>query len=186
MRRCTSPAFLGCERTGSTPSILNPVRSAKIRTIDSFAFKFGKVEISAKMPTGDWLHPGELVKWSIRFSSVAKLSIRTKYYSFAAIWFLPKDNAYGAWPSSGEIDLILSRGNRNYTNGEGKHIGVEQFESTIHYGPFDSMDQNTQFLRNSKPGNGFNNDFHRYQMEWTPGKHENHEFISVCVVVTVG
>lgn len=93
-----------------------------------------------------------------------------------AIWFLPKDNAYGSWPSSGEIDLILSRGNRNYTNGEGKHIGVEQFESTIHYGPFDSMDQTTQFLRNSKPGNGFNNDFHRYQMEWTPGETMHHSY----------
>lgn len=56
--RCTNPSFLGCERVGTSPSILNPVRSAKIRTIDSFAFKYGKVEISAKMPTGDWLHPG--------------------------------------------------------------------------------------------------------------------------------
>lgn len=66
---------------------------------------------------------------------------------------------------------MLSRGNRNYTNAEGKHIGVEHIESTIHYGPFSSMDQTTQFFRNSKLGNGFNNDFHRYQMEWTPGKY---------------
>lgn len=93
----------------------------------------------------------------------------SNFVVFAALLFLPKDNTYGGWPSSGEIDLILSRGNRNYTNAEGKHIGVEQFESSIHYGPFASMDQASQFVRNSKPGNGFNNDFHRYQMEWTPG-----------------
>lgn len=129
--------------------IINPIRSAKIRTQDAFSFKYGKVEISAKMPTGDWLLP--------------------------AIWFLPKDNAYGAWPASGEIDLVLSRGNRNYTNLEKttseKHIGVEQFASSLHYGPFASLDQyqTALFVRNSKPGNGFNNDFHRYQMEWTPG-----------------
>lgn len=85
------------------------------------------------------------------------------------MWFLPKDNAYGAWPSSGEIDLVLSRGNRNFTNAEGKHLGVEQFESSIHFGPFAGLDQTSQFIRNSKPGNGFNNEFHRFQMEWTPG-----------------
>lgn len=83
---------------------------------------------------------------------------------------MPKDNAYGAWPASGEIDLILSRGNRNYTNLD-KHIGVEQFASSLHFGPYASLDlyQTALFMRNSKPGNGFNNDFHRYQMEWTPG-----------------
>lgn len=84
---------------------------------------------------------------------------------------MPKDNAYGSWPASGEIDLVLSRGNRNYTNLD-KHIGIEQFASSLHFGPFASLDlyQTALFIRNSKPGNGFNNDFHRYQMEWTPGK----------------
>lgn len=88
-----------------------------------------------------------------------------------AIWFLPKDNAYGPWPASGEIDLVLSRGNKNYTNLE-KHIGVEQFASSLHFGPFADLDlyQTALFMRNAKPGNGFNNDFHRFQMEWTPGK----------------
>lgn len=94
-----------------------------------------------------------------------------------AIWFMPKDNAYGAWPASGEIDLILSRGNRNYTTLD-KHIGVEQFTSTLHFGPFATLDlyQTALFMRNSKPGNGFNNDFHRFQMEWTPGTERNFFF----------
>lgn len=65
--------FLGCERIGSPPSILNPIRSAKLRTIDSFAFKYGKVEISAKMPAGDWLHPGWLALLRIAHSSVSLL-----------------------------------------------------------------------------------------------------------------
>lgn len=38
--------------------LINPIRSAKIRTHDSFSFKYGKVEVSAKMPAGDWLLPG--------------------------------------------------------------------------------------------------------------------------------
>ena len=33
-----------------------------------------------------------------------------------AIWMLPKDNAYGDWPRSGEIDIMETRGNgKRYT-----------------------------------------------------------------------
>lgn len=67
--RCSNPSFFGCERTGSIPMIINPIRSAKIRTLDSFSFKYGKVEISAKMPTGDWLIPGTHLQ---RFFFVSK------------------------------------------------------------------------------------------------------------------
>lgn len=141
---CTDASSYGCERTGSVPLILNPIRSAHVRTIDSFAFKFGKVEISAKVPAGDWL------------SSV--------------ISFVPKDNAYGTWPASGEIELVQSKGNREMIQ-NGVNIGSEQVNSVLHFGPYAALDggQSAQFSRNSKPGNGFNNDFHRYQMEWTPG-----------------
>lgn len=47
-------------RTGTPTNILNPIRSAKLTTVDSFAFKYGRVEVKAKMPTGDWLWPGKL------------------------------------------------------------------------------------------------------------------------------
>lgn len=71
MGRCTNPSFFGCERTGSIPMIINPIRSSKIRTSDSFSFKYGKVEISAKMPTGDWLLPGAYTSqdWIVRHSN---------------------------------------------------------------------------------------------------------------------
>jgi beta-glucanase (GH16 family) len=50
-----------------------------------------------------------------------------------AIWMLPLREAYGAWPSSGEIDIMESRGNRKLTV-DGVNIGVEQTGSTLHYG----------------------------------------------------
>jgi hypothetical protein len=56
--RCTNLQYWGCERAGNPVNILSPVKSARLRTVNSFAFKYGKVEISAKMPTGDWLWPG--------------------------------------------------------------------------------------------------------------------------------
>ena len=119
---CTAPAFYGCFRTaGAGGNWLNPVKSASFRTVESFSFKYGKVtymyvhvcadvckhthtphththilpththpphtqvEVRAKLPRGDWLWP--------------------------AIWMLPRWEAYGKWPSSGEIDIMESRGN---------------------------------------------------------------------------
>lgn len=35
----------------------NPIQSARVRTAQSFTFKYGRVEVRAKMPRGDWLWP---------------------------------------------------------------------------------------------------------------------------------
>lgn len=104
--QCTESYAWGCERTGAPDRILNPIRSAKIRTTDSFSFKYGKVEFRAKIPAGDWLWP--------------------------ALWMMPKDSVYGPWPASGEIDIMESRGNRNLTI-NGGYIGVQQIGQTVHF-----------------------------------------------------
>ncbi|XP_023162086.1 gram-negative bacteria-binding protein 2-like isoform X2 [Drosophila hydei] len=39
------------------PSTLPPVHSAKLHTLKKFQFKYGRVEIRARMPIGDWLFP---------------------------------------------------------------------------------------------------------------------------------
>ncbi|KAF8521627.1 glycoside hydrolase family 16 protein [Hysterangium stoloniferum] len=62
-------------------TIINPVMSARITTQKSHSIRYGKVEIRAKIPTGDWLWP--------------------------ALWMLPVDNAYGPWPLSASL-LLLS------------------------------------------------------------------------------
>lgn len=89
---------------------------------------------------------------------------------FLAIWLLPTESVYGDWPRSGEIDFVEGRGNTQYLNQNGEHIGVEHFGSVVHFGP--SWDQNgyetALFSVRSKPGDGYNNGFHRYMMEWTP------------------
>lgn len=83
---------------------------------------------------------------------------------------MPTKSKYGGWPRSGEIDLMESRGNLNYVNEAGKHIGVEQSGATVHFGP--AWDQNgwqtAHNTTNTEPGHGFNRAFHKYQMEWTP------------------
>lgn len=58
---CTNNGDNGCKRTGTSENILNPIRSGRLHTMNSFAFKYGKVQIRAKMPAGDWLWPGEYI-----------------------------------------------------------------------------------------------------------------------------
>ncbi|XP_035705779.1 beta-1,3-glucan-binding protein isoform X2 [Folsomia candida] len=143
--QCTNPLWEGCERRGTQKSILNPIMSARLRTVHSFAFKYGKVEIRAKIPTGDWLWPG--------------------------IWLLPLKNQYGSWPASGEIDILEARGNTDLKDKDKVHIGTEQVSQTLHYGPFHPINgwQKTHFSTNSdKDSKAYDIDFHVYELHWTP------------------
>jgi len=47
-----------------------------------------------------------------------------------------------------------------------------QVGSTMHWGPDPGHNKYplTHWERNTAPGQGFNGDFHNYQVEWTPGK----------------
>lgn len=138
--QCTGNQFYGCSRTsGAGGNILNPIQSAQLRTFKTFAFKYGRVEVRAKLPRGDWLWP--------------------------AIWMLPRASEYGSWPASGEIDLIESRGNVRYTE-EG---GSDTVGSTLHWGPFfgeDPFDQ-THGTFKLKDGKDFSDDFHTFVLEWS-------------------
>lgn len=78
---CTTTNATACSVTSSNKSytVINPVQSARISTRGKASLKYGRVEVVAKIPTGDWLWP--------------------------AIWMLPVNNTYGNWPMSGEIDV---------------------------------------------------------------------------------
>ncbi|XP_041475277.1 beta-1,3-glucan-binding protein-like isoform X3 [Lytechinus variegatus] len=139
---CTGNAWWGCDRTGTADNILNPIQSARLRTVDSFSFKYGRLEVEAKLPTGDWLWP--------------------------AIWLLPTRNAYGNWPASGEIDLVESRGNADMKYGE-VSAGVDQMGSTMHWGPFWPLNgyPKTHATKNLPDGQTFGSGFHKYVLDWT-------------------
>jgi hypothetical protein len=82
---------------------------------------------------------------------------------------LPRFNYYGSWPASGEIDLSESRGNKQLIQ-NGKNIGSVLSSSTLHFGPFWPLNgyEHAHFEKTSDP-NGFDADFNRFQLEWTPG-----------------
>lgn len=56
---CTDPDRVNCKRKAGGNIIINPIRSARLTTEKSFNFKYGRVEVIAKSPTGDWLWPGK-------------------------------------------------------------------------------------------------------------------------------
>ena len=139
-QQCTSDSWTSCVAVTNTTNgtIINPVRSARISTRDSAHIKYGRVEVVAKLPAGDWLWP--------------------------AIWMLPVNNTYGPWPASGEIDIMESRGN-NYTFPQG---GNEIISSTLHWGPDGASDRwymnnnKRQALHTT-----FSTGFHTFGLEWT-------------------
>lgn len=55
---CTDSNPANCERQAGGNVIINPVRSARLTTQKSFSFKYGRAEIIARIPQGDWLWPG--------------------------------------------------------------------------------------------------------------------------------
>ncbi len=54
--------------------------SARLRTLNKGDWKYGRIEVRAKLPFGQGIWP--------------------------AIWMLPTDNVYGGWAASGEIDVM--------------------------------------------------------------------------------
>jgi len=54
--------------------------SARINTVDRFAFRYGRIEARMRLPGGQGIWP--------------------------AFWLLPQESVYGTWAASGEIDVM--------------------------------------------------------------------------------
>ncbi|CAG8950249.1 hypothetical protein HYFRA_00008487 [Hymenoscyphus fraxineus] len=104
---CSSPSLKNCVSVTNTTegTIIQPVKSGRINTKAGATIKYGRVEVTAKLPDGDWLWP--------------------------AIWMLPVTETYGPWPLSGEIDILEGRGNNHTYKQGGNNIA----SSALHWGP---------------------------------------------------
>lgn len=50
-----------CSRKAGGYYILPPIVSANIQTKDNFSFKYGKIEVRAKLPIGNWIFPSNII-----------------------------------------------------------------------------------------------------------------------------
>ncbi|KAG0170409.1 hypothetical protein DFQ30_002561 [Apophysomyces sp. BC1015] len=123
---------------GSGGNYINPIQSACLRTIDSMTLKYGKVEVRARLPAGDWLWP--------------------------AIWMMPKYSSYGSWPASGEIDIIESRGNRKFAYGNASTVeSTLHWGPSPELNRYNLTHAMAVLLDNTS----FADDFHTYGLEWS-------------------
>jgi len=110
--------------------------SARINTEDRFAFQYGRIEASIKLPSGQGLWP--------------------------AFWMLSQDSDYQCdgrpciWAATGEMDIVEA------INLDG--TGGNEIFATIHYGG--EFPANTSSSETYTPGPDVTEDFHTYAMEW--------------------
>lgn len=76
----TFKGLANTEESGTREKRTLPYTSARLRTLNKGDWKYGRIEVRAKLPAGQGVWP--------------------------AIWMLPSDWKYGMWAASGEIDII--------------------------------------------------------------------------------
>ncbi|KAM6494910.1 glycoside hydrolase family 16 protein [Amanita muscaria] len=134
---CSTKNHTACTAVSNAAkgSVINPVMSARINTKGKKSIRYGKVEFRAKLPRGDWLWP--------------------------AVWMLPEQETYGAWPASGEIDVVEARGNGPAYTAQGSNF----VRSSLNYGPLPTL-LNQIYGWYSMKRSSFDQAFHVYSLEW--------------------
>lgn len=133
-------ADINCQITSNSTlgTVIPPVQSARLSTNSSFSMQYGRVEVRARMPTGDWLWP--------------------------AIWMMPRDSVYGEWPKSGEIDIFEGKGNPALSRSD---LLSNTMRSSLHWGNDATTDQYLKTTTVSTLWrNLWNDDFHTFGLEW--------------------
>lgn len=110
--------------------------SARINTRDRFAFRYGRIEARVRLPGGRGIWP--------------------------AFWLMPQESAYGAWPASGEIDIMEARN----LGVSGANDGGNAVAGTLHFGGTvpNNVSKSAEYAVPDDPTKAF----HDYAIEWGP------------------
>jgi beta-glucanase (GH16 family) len=109
--------------------------SGRIKSIGAFDPTYGVIEFRAELPAGQGLWP--------------------------AVWMLPQSSPYGGWPSSGETDILESKGQSPTLVQGSLHSGTDSGHE----------DNQTQTFAGSgqEPNKFSTNTWHTYDLEWDNG-----------------
>ncbi|MBK8699018.1 MAG: glycoside hydrolase family 16 protein [Saprospiraceae bacterium] len=145
-----------------------PFTSARLLSKNQGDWKYGYIEVRAKLPAGKGLWP--------------------------AAWMLPTDWAYGNWPASGEIDIMEFVGylpdtiygtvhTESYNTLKGNQINkgiyVNDLSSEFHTYGIDWTEHEITFLFDKKPYLTFKNE-HKTYSEW-PFDQKFHILLNMAV-----
>lgn len=141
--RFTGPARPPEIAEDPNPRLTQAYTSGKVRTIGKHAWRYGRIEVRAKVPPGQGTWP--------------------------AVWMMPDNPAYGPWPRSGEIDILeavnIGAKCKACEGGRGENRTI----SALHFGDFAPqnrfVDSRTALPDLALPSE----DFHVYAVEWGEG-----------------
>ncbi|EAZ81139.1 glycoside hydrolase family 16 protein [Algoriphagus machipongonensis] len=142
--------------------------SARIHTRGKKSWKYGYIEVKAKLPSGRGTWP--------------------------AIWMLPEENLHGGWPANGEIDIMEHVGfdpgvvhgtvhtkafNHKIGTQKGNSITVPKFDSEFHVYAIDWTTEKIDFFIDDELYFTFENNGGNYE-EW-PFDQEFHLILNIAV-----
>ncbi|XP_055376281.1 beta-1,3-glucan-binding protein 2-like [Condylostylus longicornis] len=141
--KCTAPRDSDqCDRKNSFWQIYPPVVSAKL--LSSFSFLYGKIEIRAKMPIGDWIIP--------------QLLLEPKNYEYS--------NKDSLEYSSGQLRVGFIRGNRQILDLKSQATNLDG--RTLYGGAIlEPRKFGRHFLKTKMQEKHYGEDFHIYALVWT-------------------
>ncbi len=141
----SGPAYPPDLRTGQNAAALatKPFTSARLTTAGHAAFRYGKIEVRARLPQGQGTWP--------------------------AIWMLPEQRHYGAWAASGEIDIMEAVNLGEPCSAQGQTCGADGRENgilgTIHFG---GLPPANRYIGESVQMPAPRDGFHTYSVTWMP------------------
>ncbi|XP_076659274.1 beta-1,3-glucan recognition protein 1 [Halictus rubicundus] len=139
--KCTGQAgSRDCTRTANAWDILPPVISGRLNTKPSFNFMYGKIQVRAKLPRGDWIYP--------------------------LITLESDDNSNTTHFSS--IVIAQSFGNPTLITEDKQDIGNHLLQAGAQVSNVDNNDlQNNRIdLPSKSSGSLWSDDYHVYELEW--------------------
>jgi beta-glucanase (GH16 family) len=137
------PPFLAAQQTNHAATATKPFSSARMVTRGKAAWKYGKIEVRAKLPQGQGTWP--------------------------AIWMLPEDNVYGGWARSGEIDILeaVNLGVECPAEKGCEEGGENTVLGTLHFGG--GPPQNDLASTEIPYPPVLDDEYHTYGVEWAEG-----------------
>lgn len=137
------PPHMAAEADDPGAKASKPFSSARMVTRGKAAWKYGRIEVRAKLPQGQGTWP--------------------------AIWMLPEDNVYGGWARSGEIDILeaVNLGVECPADKGCEEGGENTILGTLHFGG--AWPDNDLASTEIPYPAVLDGDFHTYGVEWAEG-----------------